>query len=79
MHPKDINNYNLTKIIEVYQKLKENPDSEYFFLDENKKPVKVTNIKKTRYTGNIYDVDVPNGVIPVRRNGTAVWSGNSNV
>ena len=74
-----LNDYNLTKVTDVYQRLRENPSQEYYFLSEDKKPIKVTDIEKTRYAGKIYDVDVPNDVILVRRGGsTAVWSGNSN-
>ena len=34
-------------------------------------------INKTHYTGMIYCVSVPSGVIKVRRNGKEMWSGNS--
>ena len=71
--------YNLTKVTDVYQKLREDPRKDYYFLTEDKKLLKVTKIEKTHYSGRIYDVDVPNDVILVRRSGgTAVWSGNSN-
>jgi len=37
----------------------------------------VYNPEKVKYTGKVYCVTVPNGIIYVRRNGKAVWSGNS--
>ncbi len=42
------------------------------------KPVRVKKIEKVPYSGKIYDVDVENDIILVRRfNSTPVWSGNS--
>ena len=43
-----------------------------------KNPVKVKEIRKVPYKGNIYDVTVKNHIIQVKRNGIPVWSGNSN-
>ena len=60
-----LNNYNLMKVTEIYGKLLERAEQEYYFLTEDKKPIKVTNIEKTRYTGKIYDVDVPDDFTPV--------------
>ena len=52
---------------------------EIYFLDSNNESVLVKGIKRVDYSGKIYDVDVGNDVVLVRRNnGTAVWSGNSN-
>ncbi len=74
-----LNGFSLSKVTEIYQKLSENPDLEYYFLDLEKNPVKVKKIEKVPYSGKIYDVDVPNDIVLVRRNsGTALWSGNSN-
>jgi hypothetical protein len=70
----NINKYDLTKVTDVYRKLLENPSQEYYFLIEDKKPVKVTKIERTHYTGKICDVDVPNNVMLVRRDGTPVWA-----
>jgi len=53
------------KVTEIYGKLLERAEQEYYFLTEDKKPIKVTNIEKTRYTGKIYDVDVPDDFTPV--------------
>jgi hypothetical protein len=54
-----------------------------YFLEGNNEPVKVESIEKINYFGRIYDVDVENDIVLVRRNsegntGKAVWSGNSN-
>lgn len=35
------------------------------------------NRESVQYDGNVYDVEVPNHIIYVRRNGKACWSGNS--
>ena len=35
------------------------------------------NVKEEVYSGFVYDINVPNHVFMVRRNGKAVWSGNS--
>jgi len=72
-----LNNFSLERVTEIYQK--ENPELEYYFLDKNKKPVKVKKIEKIHYSGKIYDVDVENDIILVRRKGTPIWSGNSNL
>ena len=48
------------KVIENLPETERNPPEEYCFLTEDKKPVKETKIEKTRYTGKIYDADVPN-------------------
>ncbi len=67
----------MTKVTEIYLNLSENPDLEYYFLDSENKPVKVLRIEKVPYAGKIYDVDVPNDIVLVRRHGKAFWSGNS--
>ncbi|RKY96077.1 MAG: hypothetical protein DRQ03_07885, partial [Candidatus Hydrothermota bacterium] len=75
---KYLNQFSLEKVTEIYKKLEENPDLEYYFLDKDKNPVKVLEIKKVPYSGRIYDVDVENDIVLVRRAGIPVWSGNSN-
>ncbi len=48
LHPKTnkLDNFSLEKITEIYQKLEENPDLEYYFLDSENNPVKVEKIEK---------------------------------
>src|SRR3989344_8619558 len=65
------------QVTDAYQGFKDG--KELYFLDENSSPVKVKSITKEAYSGKIYDVDVPNDVVLVRRRGGgAFWSGNSN-
>ncbi|MBR9702100.1 hypothetical protein GOV13_04215, partial [Candidatus Pacearchaeota archaeon] len=70
--------FDLEQITETYERF-ENGE-EIYFLDENNKPVKVKSISKiTDYSGKIYDVDVENDIVLVRRGESiALWSGNSN-
>lgn len=42
-------------------------------------PANGVKAKRTHYTGKIYCVTVPNGIVYVRRNGKPAWSGNSPV
>lgn len=42
------------------------------------KPLSKYNATKRQYNGKVYCVTVPNGLLYVRRNGKAVWCGNSN-
>ena len=53
-------------------------DKELYSLDSEKNPVKVQKIEKIPYSGKIYDVDVSNDIVLVRKKGRAIWSGNSN-
>jgi len=72
-----LNHFSLLKISELYENLTE--DGVFVFLDEDLNPVKVQKIEKIPYSGKIYDVDVPNDIVLVRRgNSSAIWSGNSN-
>ena len=67
----------LQPVTETYEEI--NNGKEIYFLDSKNKPVKVKSIIKENYTGKIYDVDVENDIVLVRRgNGSAIWSGNSN-
>ena len=51
-------------ISEVHDELS---DKQLIFLDSELNPVKVKSIKKVPYKGKIYDVDVPNDIVLVRR------------
>jgi len=69
--------FSLQPITEVYSDF-ENGEEIYFLNAENK-PLKIKSITKENYNGKIYDVDVENDIVLVKRNnGTALWSGNSN-
>ena len=48
-----------------------------YFVRFNKSLTRRMTISRTHYTGKIYCVTVPNGVIYVRSNGSPVWCGNS--
>src|SRR3989338_3843362 len=65
--------FELIKVTKVYELVK-NSRNVYFlnaddlvFLDANNNPVKVKNIEKVPYKGKIYDVDVENDIVLVRR------------
>ena len=47
-------------------------------MDEDNNKVKIKSITKEEYNGKIYDVDVSNDIILVKKQGKALWSGNSN-
>ena len=73
--------FSLQPIPDVYNDF-ENGE-EIYFLDSENNPVLVKSIEKIPYSGKIYDVDVKNDIVLVRRadsdgNSVAVWSGNSN-
>src|SRR3989344_4825418 len=72
-----LSGFELMRIEDVYRQYDKN--KEFFFLDSDKNPVSVETITIENYSGRIYDVDVPNDIVLVRRgNGSAFWSGNSN-
>ena len=72
----DYLNFSLQPIKEVYSDF-ENGD-EIYFLDSSNEPVRVLGIEKVDYDGKIYDVDVGNDVVLVRRDDSeGIWSGNS--
>ena len=52
------------KIPEVHDELS---DRQLVFLDSELNPVKIKSIKKVPFKGKIYDVDVPNDLMVVRR------------
>ena len=68
--------FKLRKITDIYTSV--NTDGGIYFLGKEKNPVQVRKIEKVPYSGKIYDVDVPNDIILVRKKGKAIWSGNSN-
>jgi len=63
----DLSNFKLQKITDVYKDINENNKNVYFLNSENK-PIKVKSITKQAYNGKIYDVDVENDIVLVRRN-----------
>ena len=69
--------FRLMSVTEAYELIKQG--KEVMFLNAKGKEVKVSSIEKiNNYDGKIYDVDVPNDVVLVRRGGenaTAFWSG----
>ena len=81
-----VGNFALQPIKEVYEKFGDG--KEILFMNSENEPVKVVGISKEEYKGKIYDVDVGNDVVLVRRsprddpagpkNSTGLWSGNSN-
>jgi len=73
----NLSDFSLQPIKHVYSDF--NKGKEVYFLDSNNQQVRIESIEKVPYKGRIYDVDVPNDVILVRKgNGIPVWSGNSN-
>ena len=72
-----IANFALQPITEVYSSLLKG--KEVYFLNSENKPIKIKSISKVSYSGKIYDVDVENDVVLVKRhNSSMIWSGNSN-
>ena len=69
----------LVKISEFYQGFKEGKVEGYFLTGEGDL-VRIKAIRKVPYSGKIWDVDVGNDIILVKREGSkgAYWSGNSN-
>ncbi|HDZ60309.1 MAG TPA: hypothetical protein ENH46_01245, partial [Candidatus Pacearchaeota archaeon] len=72
-----LEDFSLKPIKEVYSEF--NNNNEIYFLDSENNPIKVKSITKEKYDGKIYDVDVENDIVLVRReNEKGIWSGNSN-
>ena len=81
--------FELMPVTQVYNSYN---DKDIYFLDSNGEQIKVSSITKEYYKGKIYDVDVENDVVLVRRKPSllekenlweektinAFWSGNSN-
>jgi len=61
----ELEDFELREVKDVYSSFEEGLD--IWFMDADNEPVKVKSIKKEKYTGKIYDVDVPNDVVLVRR------------
>ncbi|MEK6889233.1 MAG: LamG-like jellyroll fold domain-containing protein, partial [Nanoarchaeota archaeon] len=69
--------FNLISVKDVYSSLLEGKEA--YFLNSEGEKVKIESIEIENYNGKIYDVDVENDVVLVRRgDGNAFWSGNSN-
>ena len=66
-----LNSFSLMKIDSIPE------DESMAFLDADMRTIAVNEIEKVPYLGKIYDVTVPNHILLVRRNGKAIWSGNS--
>lgn len=69
---RSLTTFSLSEITNLYKKLNENLDLEYFFFDSDKNPVKVLKIEKIPYSGRIYDVDVLND-IKAWNSGDSIW------
>ncbi|MCX6665858.1 MAG: hypothetical protein NT038_07375 [Euryarchaeota archaeon] len=68
--------YSLTPVTTIYNEIPQGKT--IYFLDAQGTPISVSSIQKESYDGPIYDVDVPNDIVLVRRgNDSAFWSGNS--
>jgi len=69
--------FTLVDVTLVYEQIKSGKS--VYFLNSDNEPIKIESISREPYEGKIYDVDVENDIVLVRRhNGTALWSGNSN-
>ena len=73
---KNSDKFSLQPITEVYSDYLDG--KEVYFLDSSNEPVKVKSISKEKYDGKIYDVDVENDVVLVRRSSQAPDFGNKN-
>jgi hypothetical protein len=72
-----IKDFSLQKITDVYSSFQEG--EEIYFLNSENEKVEVLGIEKVSYSGKIYDVDVLNDIVLVKRgNSSEFWSGNSN-
>lgn len=67
------NGFKLMPVAEAYSKFNENLK----FIDSSGQEIKIKSITKEKYSGKIFDVDVSNDVVLVRRDGLITWSGNS--
>ena len=74
---KNLSNFNLIKISDIYNNLNNSQNKQLVFLDEKGREIKIKSIKKENYNGRIYDLTVPNHIILVKRGNLTVWSGNS--
>jgi len=77
-----VGDFELRAVSDVYSDYEEG--KELYFLDSENEPVRIESINKAEYDGKIYDVDVENDIVLVRREnsdgelGSEIWSGNSN-
>jgi len=65
----NLSDFKLQRISEIYSSIEKGRinATDLVFLDENMKEVRVLGITKENYSGKIYDVDVPNDIILVKR------------
>ncbi|RLF10664.1 MAG: hypothetical protein DRJ69_02840, partial [Thermoprotei archaeon] len=73
-----LNNFSFPPITQAYSLLSKGKS--IYFLTQDNKLIKIKSIRKIPYSGKIYDVDVGNDIILVKKEGSkeAYWSGNSN-
>ncbi len=64
----NLSDFSLQPITKTYKKFNSGK-SDIYFLNSNNEPVKINSITKESYDGKIYDVDVGNDVVLVRRVG----------
>ncbi|RLI73252.1 hypothetical protein DRP04_16015, partial [Archaeoglobales archaeon] len=78
METNHLNNFSLLPITQAYKEISSNKS--LYFLTQDNKLIKIKSITKIPYSGKIYDVDVANDIILVKREDSkeAYWSGNSN-
>jgi len=76
----NLSNFKLEKVAEIYKEIKsgELRIEDLVFLDGSMNEIKVESIEKVGYNGRMYDIDVENDIVLVRRGELVVWSGNSN-
>ncbi len=84
---KDLSDFSLEQVTETYSRF-ENGDDVYFLTprqvpseegNSENDEVRVKSITRENYSGKIYDVDVGNDIVLVRKGDVeGVWSGNSN-
>ena len=69
--------FGLIHVKDVYYSI--NDEKEIYFLNSENEPIRIKSIERISYSGKIYDVDVENDIVLVKRgNSSAIWSGNSN-
>jgi len=73
--------FGLEPVTKIYKEI--NEGKQLYFLNSENQPIKIRSITKQAYNGKIYDVDVENDIVLVRRKNSygkssEIWSGNSN-
>lgn len=71
--------YIINKKNSLYKNFKRNHDSYGISYGKRKKPIQTTqeNYSLESYSGSVWCVEIPNGIVYVRRNFKSVWCGNS--